>query len=159
MRFPRKDWGWAFRDFEMMQDFVKNTPWRSREEKTTIQAFHKLVWHPECPRNKVPFIYRILKVMKKNMSIYKLLGQNVKIMKNAGQDAPPPSFKMELALYVHWHTAYQMSTNHVALHGLVNPDKRVELFCLADGDVNAQESVITSVQEILTKHRVDHLCL
>ena len=52
-----------------------------------------------------------------------------------------------------------MSINHVALRGLVNPDKRVELFRLADGDGDAQESVITSVREILTKHRVDHLCL
>ena len=143
-KFPRKDWGRAFQDFEMVRDFVKNTPWRSREEKTTIQAFHKLVWHLECPREEVPFIYRILKVMKKNRSIYKLLGQNVKIMKNVGRDAPP-SLKMELALYVHWHTAYQMSINHVALRGLVNPDKRVELFRLADGNGNAQESVTTSV--------------
>jgi len=114
----------------MVRDFVKNTPWRSREEKVTIQAFHKLVWHLECPREEVPFIYRIIKVMKKNRSIYKLLGQNVKIMKNIGRDAPP-SLKMELASYVHWHTAYQMSINSVALRGLVNPDKRVKLFRLA----------------------------
>ncbi len=96
--------------------------------------------------------------MKKNMSIYKLLGQNVKIMKNVGQDAPP-SLKMELASYVHWHTTYQMSINYVALRGLVNPDNKVELFRLADGDGDAQESVITSIREILTKYRVDHLCL
>ena len=142
----------------MVRDFVKNTPWRSREEKVTIQAFHKLVWHLECPREEVPFIYRIIKVMKKNRSIYKLLGQNVKIMKNIGRDAPP-SLKMELASYVHWHTAYQMSINSVALRGLVNPDKRVELFRLDDGDGDTQESVVTSVREIMSKHRVDHLCL
>ncbi len=59
-KFPRKDWGRAFHDFEMVCDFVKNTPWRSREEKVTIQAFHKLVWHLECPQEEVPFIYRIL---------------------------------------------------------------------------------------------------
>jgi hypothetical protein len=157
-KFPCKDWGHAFQDFEMVQDFVKNTPWQSREEKTTIQAFHKLVWHLECPCEEVPFIYCILKVMKKNRFIYKLLGQNAKIMKNVGRDAPP-SLKMELASYVHWHTAHQMSINHAAMHGLVNTNKRVELFHLADGNGNAQESVITSVQEILTKHRVDHLCL
>jgi hypothetical protein len=52
-----------------------------------------------------------------------------------------------------------MSINHVALHGLVNPNKRVELFRLADGNGDAQEKFITSVREILTKHRVDHLCL
>jgi hypothetical protein len=28
----------------MVCNFVKNTPWRIREEKVTIQAFHKLVW-------------------------------------------------------------------------------------------------------------------
>jgi len=157
-KFPRKDWGRAFQDFEMVRDFVKNTPWRSREEKATMQVFHKLVWHLECPWEEVGFIYRILKVMKKNRSIYKLLGQNVKIMKNVGRDAPP-SLKMELASYVHWHTAYQMSINNVALRGLVNPDKRVELFRLADGDGDDQESVITLVREIMTKHRVDRLCL
>jgi len=84
----------------MVRDFVKNTPWWSREEKATIQVFHKLVWHLECPREEVGFIYRILKVMKKNRSVYKLLGQNVKIMKNVGRNAPP-SLRMELASYVH----------------------------------------------------------
>jgi len=48
-KFPRKDWGRAFQDFEMVRDFVKNTPWRSREEKATIQVFHKLVWHLGMP--------------------------------------------------------------------------------------------------------------
>ncbi len=126
-KFPWKEWGWAFQDFKMVRDFVKNTPWRSREEKVTIQAFHKLVWHLECPREEVSFIYCILKVMKTNQSIYKLLGQNVKIMKNVGRDAPP-GLRMELASYVHWHATYQMSINSVALRSLVNPNKRVELF-------------------------------
>ena len=157
-KFPRKDWGRPFQDFQMVRDFVKNTPWRNREEKVTIQAFHKLVWHLECPREEVPFIYRILKVMKKNRAIYKLLGQNVKIMQNIGRDAAP-SLKMELASYVHWHTAYQMSINHTALRGLVNPDKRVELFRLEDVEGDSQDSVFTSVREIMTKHRVDRLCL
>jgi len=55
-KFLRKDWGRAFQDFEMVRDFVKNTPWRSREEKATIQVFHKLVWHMECPREEVGYI-------------------------------------------------------------------------------------------------------
>jgi hypothetical protein len=53
---------------------VQRLSWWNQEKKVTIQAFHKLVWHLECPRAEVPFIYRILKVMKKNKSIYKLLG-------------------------------------------------------------------------------------
>ncbi len=84
----------------MVRDFVKNTPWQRREEKTTILALHKLVWHLECPREEIPYIYCILKVMEKNRSIHKLLGQNVKIMKNVDRDAPP-SLKMELTSYVH----------------------------------------------------------
>ncbi len=52
-----------------------------------------------------------------------------------------------------------MSINNVALRGLVNPDKRVELFRLADEDGDEQESVTTSVREIMTKHRIDRLCL
>ncbi len=83
------EWGRQFKDFKMVGNFVKNTPWRSREEKVTIQAFHKLVWHLECPSDEVPFIYQVLKVMKKNKSIYKLLGYGVPIMKNGGRDAPP----------------------------------------------------------------------
>jgi hypothetical protein len=79
-------------------------------------------------------------------------------MKNVGRNAPP-GLRMELASYVHWHTAYQMSINSVALRGLVNPDKRVELFRLEDGDGDAQESVVTLVHEIMSKHRVDRLCL
>jgi hypothetical protein len=71
----------------------------------------------------------------------------------------PASLRMELASYVHWHTAYQMSINSVALCDLVNPDKHVELFRLEDGGGDAQESVVTSVHEIMAKNRVDHLCL
>ena len=96
--------------------------------------------------------------MKKNRAGYKLLGQNVKIIMNVGQDAPP-CLKMELALYVHWHTAYQMSINHTALRSLINPDKCVELTRLDDGDGDSQDSDITSAREIMMKHRVDHLCL
>ena len=79
-------------------------------------------------------------------------------MKNVGRDTPP-SLRMELASYVHWHTVYQMSINSVALCGLVNPDKHVELFCLEDGNRDAQESVVTLVCKIMAKHRVDRLCL
>ncbi len=142
----------------MVRSFVKNTPWQSREEKVTIQAFQKLVWHLECPSTEVPFIYWILKVMKKNKSIYKLLGYGVQIMKNVGRDAPPGT-RMEMVSYVYWHTAYQMSINHVALRGLVNPDKPVELTRLLDGNGDPQESVVTTVWEIMTKHKVAHLPL
>jgi hypothetical protein len=79
-------------------------------------------------------------------------------MKNVGCDAPP-GLRMELASYVHWHTAYQMSINSVNLRGLVNPDKRFELFWLEDGNRDAQESTVTSVREIMSKHRFDRLCL
>ena len=113
-KFPQKDKGRNFQDFKMVCDFVKNTPWRSREEKAMIQAFYKMVWHLECPCDEGAFIYCILKVMKKNRSIHKLLGLNVKIM--------TPSLKMELASYVHWHTACQISINHTDLCSLVNPD-------------------------------------
>ncbi len=123
----------------MVCDFVKNMPWWSREEKVTIQAFHKLVWHLEYPSTEVPFIYRILKVMKKNKSIYKLLGYGAHIMKNVGKDAPP-ELRMEMASYVCWHTVYQMLINHVALRGLINPDKPVELIRLHDGGRDPQET-------------------
>jgi hypothetical protein len=132
-------WGHHFKDFEMVCDFVKNMPWWSREEKVTIQAFHKLVWHLEYPSTEVPFIYRILKVMKKNKSIYKLLGYGAHIMKNVGKDAPP-ELRMEMASYVCWHTVYQMLINHVALRGLINPDKPVELIRLHDGGRDPQET-------------------
>jgi hypothetical protein len=79
-------------------------------------------------------------------------------MKNVGCDAPP-GHRMELTSYVHWHTAYQMSINSVALRGLINPDKWVELFRLEDGKGDALKSVVTLVHKIMSKHRVDRLCL
>ena len=95
--------------------------------------------------------------MKKNMSTHKLLGLNVKIMKNIGWDVPP-SLKMELSSYVHWHTAYQMSINHAALRCLVNHNKHVELLRLDNGNGNSQDSVVTSIHKIMMKPRVEHLC-
>ncbi len=35
-KYPRMEWCISLPDFEMVQDFVNNTPWRSREEKLTI---------------------------------------------------------------------------------------------------------------------------
>ncbi len=49
LKCPRMEWGQHLPEFEMVRAFVKNTPWRSREEKSTIQAFHKIAWHLECP--------------------------------------------------------------------------------------------------------------
>ncbi len=48
-KWPRTEWGRPLPQFEMIRDFVRNMPWRNREEKTTIQAYHKLAWHLECP--------------------------------------------------------------------------------------------------------------
>jgi hypothetical protein len=57
-------------DFVMVRDFVRNTLWRNRKEKTTIQAFHKIAWQMECPSADVDKLYTILKVMKKNKSFF-----------------------------------------------------------------------------------------
>ncbi len=65
-KYPRMEWGQSLQDFEMVRDFVWNTPWRNREEKSTIQAFHKIAWHLECPSSAVDQFYTILKVMKNN---------------------------------------------------------------------------------------------
>ncbi len=97
--------------------------------------------------------------MKKNMSIDKLLGQNVKIMKNIGQDAPPQPQDGACVICALAHRLSDVHQSHCSAYGLVNPEKRVDLFRLTDSNSNAQKSVITSVKEILMKHRVDHLCL
>jgi hypothetical protein len=51
-KWPRMEWGQPLPDFEMIQDFVCNTPWRNWEEKITIQAYHKLAWQLECPTDE-----------------------------------------------------------------------------------------------------------
>ena len=94
-KYSRMEWGAALPEFEMVRDFVKNTPWKNREEKSSIQAFHKMAWHLECPRHAVEPLYTIIKVMKKNKSINKLFGDKALAIMNqrlrglAGpQDAP-----------------------------------------------------------------------
>ncbi len=142
----------------MVRDFVKNTPWRSREEKSTIQAFHKIAWHLECPQEAVDRFYTLIKVMKKNKTLYRLLGYSVTVTKNPGPDALP-GLRTKLAQAVHWHTSFQMSINHAPLQGLVDPDKVVELHCLEDKEGDPQESVFTSVREVMSKHKINHLPL
>ncbi len=113
-KYPRMEWGRHLPDFKMVRDFVKNTPWRSREEKSTIQAFHKIAWHLECPREAVDRFYTLIKVMKKNKTLYPLLGYSVMVTKNPGPNALP-GMRTKLAQAVHWHTLFQMSINHVQL--------------------------------------------
>ena len=157
-KYPRMEWGAALPEFEMVRDFVKNTPWRNREEKSSIQAFHKTAWHLECPRHAVDTLYTIIKVMKKNKSINKLFGDKALAIKNPGYEASP-AHKMRLASAVHFHTSFQMSVNHVALRGLVNPDKEVYLSREHDEDGMEQDAVKKSVRSILMNHKVLHLSL
>jgi hypothetical protein len=52
-----------------------------------------------------------------------------------------------------------MSINHVALRGLVNPDKQVTINRLEDDDGDPQDSDLISVWKILLKHKINHLPL
>ena len=52
-----------------------------------------------------------------------------------------------------------MSVNHVALRGLVNPDKEVYLSWEQDKDGMKQDAVKKSVRSILMNHKVLHLSL
>ncbi len=126
LKYPWMEWGRHLPEFEMVRDFVKITPWHSWEEKSTIQAFHKIAWHLECPRDQVDFFYTLFKAMKKNKSLYPLLDYSITVTKKPGPDASP-GMRTKLAQVVHWHTSFQMSINHAPLRGLVDPDKLVEL--------------------------------
>ncbi len=158
LKYPWMGWGQHLPEFEMVGDFVKNTPWRSREEKSTIQAFHKIAWHLECPWDQVDFFYTLIKVMKKNKSLYPLLGYSITVTKKPGPDALP-GLRMKLAQVVHWHTSFQMLINHAPLRGLVDPDKLVELHRMKDKKGDPQESVFTSVRGVMSKHKINHLPL
>jgi hypothetical protein len=65
-KYPRMEWGLPLPDFVMVCNFVRNTPWGNREEKTTIPVYHKIARQMECPSLDVDRLYTILKVMKKN---------------------------------------------------------------------------------------------
>jgi hypothetical protein len=157
-KYPRMEWGLPLPDFVMVHDFVRNTPWRNREEKTTIQAYHKIAWQMECPLLDVDKLYTILKVMKKNKSIFRLLGSGLLLVKNPGPNATP-QMKQRLASAVHFHMSFQMLINHVALRGLVTPDKQVTINHLEDDNGDPQDSVLISVWQILLKHKINHLPL
>ncbi len=96
--------------------------------------------------------------MKKNKSIFQLLGSGLLLVKNPGPNTTP-QMKQGLASAVHFHTSFQMSVNHMALWGLVNPDKQVTINRLEDEDGDPQESALISVQQILLKHKINHLPL
>jgi hypothetical protein len=55
------EWGCPLPEFEMVRDFVQNMPWRNREKKNTIQAYHKLAWQLECPTNEVNCLISFLR--------------------------------------------------------------------------------------------------
>ncbi len=157
LKYPWMEWGRHLPEFEMVRDFVKNTPWHSREEKSTIQAFHKIAWHLECPREAVDRFYTLIKVMKKNKTLYHLLGYSITVTKDPGPDTLP-GMRTKLAQAVHWHTSFQMLINHVPLRGLVNLDKVVELHC-KDKEGDPQELVFTCVRQVMSKHKINHLPL
>ncbi len=95
---------------------------------------------------------------KKNKSINKLFGEKALVIKNPGFEALP-AHKMCLASTVHFYTSFQMSVNHVALRGLVNPDKELYLSQEQDEDGMEQDAVKKTVRSILMNHKVKHLSL
>ncbi len=99
------EWGRPLPDFEMIQDFVHNTPWRKREEKTTIQAYYKLAWQLECPTDKANRMYKLLKAVKMKKSLYCLLGEAATIVQAPGPTALP-KMKKKLATAVAFHTSF-----------------------------------------------------
>jgi hypothetical protein len=96
--------------------------------------------------------------MKKNKSLYCLLGYSVTVTKNPGPDSSP-GMKTKLVHSVHWHTSFQMSINHAPLRGLVDPDKLLELHRMEDKEGDPQESVVTLVRGVMSKHKINHLPL
>ncbi len=52
-----------------------------------------------------------------------------------------------------------MMINHLALQGLIDPDKLVQINCIEDEDGNPQDLVQISVRQILLKHKINHLPL
>jgi hypothetical protein len=52
-KYPRMKWCVGLPDFEMVQDFVRNTSWRNREEELMIKPYHKMAWHLEAPCHEV----------------------------------------------------------------------------------------------------------
>jgi hypothetical protein len=157
-KWPRMEWGWPLPDFKMIQDFVRNTPWKNREEKTTIHAYHKLAWQLECPTDKANGMYKLLKAMKMNKSLYCLLGKAFTTVQ-APRPTALPSMKKKLAATVAFHTSFQMSINHIPLWGLVDPDKEVKLVRIEDKDGDPQELDTVSMHQVLFKHQVNHLPL
>jgi len=78
--------------------------------------------------------------MKSNKSLYCILGESATILRAPGPNASEET-KKELATAVSFHTAFQMSINHVPLRGLLDPDKEVELTRIEDEDGDGQEAV------------------
>ncbi len=70
-----------------------------------------------------------------------------------------PQMKQRLASAAHFHTLFQMSNNHVALHGLIDPDNLVQIDHIEDEDGNPQHSVQISLLQILLKHKINPLPL
>jgi hypothetical protein len=56
----------------------------------------------------VDLFYTLVKVMKKNKILYRLLGHSITVTKDPGPDAAP-EMQTKLAQAVHWHTSFQMS--------------------------------------------------
>jgi hypothetical protein len=157
-KWPRMEWGRSLPEFKMVRDFVRNMPWRNQEEKNTIQAYHKLAWQLECPTDEGDHLYKLLKAMKTNKSLYPLLGELTTILR-APEPTATPEMKKKLATAINFHSSFQMCINHIPLWGLVDLDKEIELVRIEDNDGDVQEVVKITVRQVLFRHQVNHLPL
>ena len=103
-------------------------------------------------------MYTLLKAMKSNKSLYRILGESATFLRAPGPNASKDTRK-KLATAVSFHTAFQMSINHVPLRGLLDPDKEVVLKRMEDEDGDDQEEVRLTVRQIMFSHKFNHLPL
>ena len=103
-------------------------------------------------------MYKLLKAMKSNKSLYRVLGESATILRAPGPNASE-DMRKKLATAVAFCTAFQMSINHVPLCGLLGPNKEVVLKRMEDKDGDDQEEVRLTVRQIMFSHKVNHLPL
>ncbi len=103
-------------------------------------------------------MYKLLKSMKSNKTLYRLLGESATILRAPGPLAGAEVNK-KLVTAVNFHTSFQMCINHVPLRRLVDPDKAVKLVQMEDEDGDIQEAVKLTVHQVLFSHKVNHLPL
>ena len=158
-RYPREEYGGGIPNFELVRDYVKNTPWENPEhakklkDKDRVPGWAKQAVQVVVALEKEEMIQGLLGYAERKGYYKELFGPFSWVGWNPGWDAEDWE-QAALGLEVERHTAISRSTGVVSLPGIMRVDEVMPFDLEDDEDGKQRPLIMKSLRGIAMNMRV-----